>query len=392
MNSKNIFEQAKRNVLLHKHICLVNDLYNPLGIIRSLAREGISPIVLVYGKDIHLVSNSKYVGELHKFETAESAFEFMVSHYMNEKYKPFVYNDSDRVTLLLDSKYEELKEHFYFCNSKGNISPLMQKLEQTRLAEESGLIIPREELLKVGSLPQTLRYPVITKAATSATGKAWKDQTFICHDEKELQEAYKNIHVEDILVQEYVQKKNELCIEGICINSGEQVAMPYVCEYFRFTDSSFGSYIYITPSDKHKGLLEKIQMLLQRMNYSGIFEIEFIEGKDGNLYFMEVNLRNSGWSYPYTYGGFNLPVRWAISTLCGQIYNDDFVPKPYFTAMQDVSDLLECLKYKRITFLQWLKDFHRVDCCLVYDKKDWKPFLAEISASGKRKLNKFFRK
>ena len=133
-------------------------------------------------------------------------------------------------------------------------------------------------------------------------------------------------------------------------------------------------------------------MLLQRMNYSGIFEIEFIEGKDGNLYFMEVNLRNSGWSYPYTYGGFNLPVRWAISTLCGQIYNDDFVPKPYFTAMQDVSDLLECLKYKRITFLQWLKDFHRVDCCLVYDKKDWKPFWAEISASGKRKLNKFFRK
>lgn len=50
MNSKNIFEQAKRNVLLHKHICLVNDLYNPLGIIRSLAREGISPIVLVYGR------------------------------------------------------------------------------------------------------------------------------------------------------------------------------------------------------------------------------------------------------------------------------------------------------------------------------------------------------
>ena len=34
-------------VYKHKHICLVEDHYNPLGIVRSLGEEGIKPIVTI---------------------------------------------------------------------------------------------------------------------------------------------------------------------------------------------------------------------------------------------------------------------------------------------------------------------------------------------------------
>ena len=49
-------------VYKHKHICLVEDHYNPLGIVRSLGEEGIKPIVLLCAKHPYLVNHSKYIG------------------------------------------------------------------------------------------------------------------------------------------------------------------------------------------------------------------------------------------------------------------------------------------------------------------------------------------
>lgn len=100
---------SNHEIFKHKHILLVPDHTNPLGIVRSLGEEGIKPIVLLYTRNPILVNKSKYVGELHQFSSLDEAFEYLVSHYGNEEYKPFIYNGSDDVTLLLDSHYEELK-------------------------------------------------------------------------------------------------------------------------------------------------------------------------------------------------------------------------------------------------------------------------------------------
>lgn len=80
--------------------------------------------------------------------------------------------------------------------------------------------IPKEELLSVGELPKTLKYPVFTKAATSTIKGGWKNQAHICNNEEELLAVYKTINTDKILVQEYVQKKNELCINGMSISGG----------------------------------------------------------------------------------------------------------------------------------------------------------------------------
>lgn len=52
-------------VYKHKHICLVEEHQNPLGIVRSLGEEGIKPIVLLCAHNPVMVNNSKYIGELH---------------------------------------------------------------------------------------------------------------------------------------------------------------------------------------------------------------------------------------------------------------------------------------------------------------------------------------
>lgn len=376
-----------KDIFLHKHICLVGDHSNPLGIIRSLGEVGIKPIVLLCAENPKLVQHSKYIGEIHYFKSFKEGFCYLINHYSNEKLKPFIYNGSDDTSLLLDKHYLELKDRFFFTNGQGALEKYLDKYELCNLALNCGIDVPQEELLTVGTLPTTLKYPVITKAVTSATGVGWKEQSFICENKQELLQAYKKINAQSVLVQEYIRKKNELCIDGISINGGEQIFMPYACSYYRFPQGSYGNYMYYSPF-RNDELIKKITMLIRRAKFSGIFCIEFLIGPDDKLYFLEVNFRNSGWSYAFTYGGYNLPIRWAISSLEGKISKEDFQYLEKFNAMEEICELRDCKNIYGISFWGWLKDFLKCDCCLIYNKKDIKPFIAEVYNIFKRKLSK----
>ena len=378
---------ASQELLKHKHICLVEDHYNPLGIVRSLGEAGINPIVLLASKNPRLVHKSKYVKDIKLFNDVYEAYEYMVSKYSNEKYKPFVYNGSDRVTLLLDKHYNELKDHFYFSNGQGGIEKYLKKYDITLLASECGCHIPREELVKNGELPQKLNYPVITKAESSASLAHWKTDSFICNSPDELLSAYKSIRSKNVLIQEFIKKKNEYCIDGISINAGEQVYMPYAAQYYRFSKESYGAYMYFKPILDGE-LIEKIKNIIKGAKYTGIFCIEFLIGPDDQYYFLEVNFRNSGWSYAFTYGGFNLLEHWAEATIANNIDISGFNPRSSFTAMSEFEDYDMFVKTHEIGFFAWLKDFLNSDCCFVYNKNDPKPFINCIKEKIKGKIHR----
>jgi len=376
-----------QEVFKHKHICLVEDHDNPLSIVRSLGEEGIRPIVLMFGNDIHLVPSSRYVGEVHKFATKEDAFSYLLTNYGNEPRKPFIYNGSDDVTLLLDKHYEELKDKFYFTHGYGGLGKYLQKYDITQLAKECGVDIPKEELLDVGVMPTTLRYPVFTKATTSASGGQWKAQAFICHSPEELKNVYDKIKAKKILVQEYIEKKNELCIDGISINGGEEVFMPYGCGYYRFVPGNYGHYMKFTPF-VDKDLTEKIRNIIREAHFTGIFCIEFMVGQNNELYFLEVNFRHSGWGYAFTYGGFNLPLRWAVSTLDNKLWLDGFKYLKSFDFMAEIAYLRECLKYWHYPLIRYFKEFCNCDCHLLWNRCDMMPVVAEIWSTVKGMFKK----
>lgn len=356
----------------HKHIVLAGDHYNPLGIIRSLGEEGIKPIVVLCAPHPVMVQHSKYIGELHTFKTNEEGLQFIIENYSNETLKPFIYNGSDETTLLLDKHYDELKDHFYFTNGQGGLDKYLQKYDMCLVASACGIKVPKEELLTVGQMPTTLRYPVITKAATSAAG-AWKDQSFVCKNEQELRDTYSKLKVDKILVQEYIKKKNELPVDGISIDGGSKIFMPYGCHYHHLQEGKYSNYMYFYPFDDEE-LGEKIRKAIKAVNFSGIFSFEVLLGEDGEYYFLELNCRNSGWSYGFTYGGFNLPFRWAVSTLNNELYLDDFKVHERINVMQEVTDFRERVIDQRVSIFKWLKDVRECDCFLVYNKKDSKPF------------------
>lgn len=368
----------------HKFILFGTDHYNVLGMCRSVGEEGISPIVVMIGESL-LVKHCKYVKTIHYVDSIEAGYKLILEKYSHEAYKPFILTGADDVTQYLDQHYNELIDKFYFFNGGGQgvITHFMDKETICQVAVSCGIDEPKGEVLKKGELPQTLRYPVITKVTMSTKG-AWKNDVHICQNEEELKEAYKQIKADELLVQEFIEKKNELCVDGISINGGEEVWFPNTSEYIRFTKQGYGNYMWIKPYTNEE-VRQKIQNILKKTHFSGIFSLECLIDKNDHLYFLEVNFRNSTWSYAYTYAGLNLPYQWAKGTLEGHFDKEHahVMTKP-FTAMAEFSDLKECLVNHEASLFTWIRQFLSCNVKFWWNPKDNGPFFAELTEIPRR--------
>lgn len=375
----------------HKFIVFCEDHYNPLTLIRSLAMDGIIPIIILIGENPYLIPSSKFAKNIARFKTIEEGLRYIVATYGNEQTdKPFLYSCSDNIEMLLDSQYENLKDKFYFFNGgqNGQISKYMDKETILIAAQECGIDVPKSERVRHGELSFSVPFPIITKSISSNTG-GWKNDVFICKNQEELSSAYKVIKSDPVLIEEYIEKENELCIDGISYDGGKVVYMPFKANYLRFTNKAYGNYMLISPFDD-KDLKEKITSLFRKTRFSGIFSIEFLITKDGGLKFLEINFRHSTWAISSKFGGANLPIIWAKAQISGQLDLSDIVLRAQpFTAMAELADFNDHVRHGNLSLLHWLKDFHNCPCTYIYHPKDRKPFFKTIEHSLKLILEKY---
>lgn len=135
---------------------------------------------------------------------------------------------------------------------------------------------------------------------------------------------------------------------------------------------------------KDERLREKLYDLIKRTKFEGIFDVEFMEGKDGELYFLEVNFRSTTWSYALTCGNVNEPYLWAKATLEGRIDYDSIHPEEkVFTAMVEPSDFKENVLTRKVGLFKWVKQMRACKCKFYYTKDDPKPFWSYIFKSFK---------
>lgn len=381
------------DILNHKCIVFCEDHFNPLGLCRSLGEAGLEPIVVIFGSKPYIIGRCKYVKRLYRLGSIEEAYNYIVKEFGNEKYKPFLFTTADNTTEFLDMHYDEIVDKFYFNNGgrQGVLSYYMNKENICNVAEKCGIPKPKGVVVKRGEFPKGLKYPVITKVTKSTLG-AWKDDVYCCDTEEELQDAYKNIKADEVLVQEFIDKKNELCVDGISINGGEEVWFPFTSEYIRFLKKSYGEYMWIKPYT-NEDVRKKIQNILKECHFSGIFSLECLIDKKDDLYFLEVNFRNSTWSYAYTWAGLNLPYQWMKSTLEGHIdYDSAKVRMEPFKAMTEPSDFINSVvREHQVSLWQWIKDVKGCQVHYYYNKKDkmplfgffWGRFLTAIKSKFK---------
>lgn len=359
--------------------------YNPLGVVRSLGEEGIKPVLIAYGGREHVVSSSKYVKQAHHVLTVDEGYAILLEKYTKKETKSFLIACDDIVNGFLDAHYDEIKAYFYFNNAgiQGRISEYQNKYISGELAERCGMKVPKSWLVKRNDFPNDLIYPIITKPLTSYY--EWKKDYYVCTSKEELKKAYKNVNCDEMLLQTYVKKKNEYSVDGIVWNHGKNVFIS-VETLYTYLLPDYYSMEMIHSTFNNKEIQSFLEKMFSKIGFEGIFSVDILIDENNEKWFLEINYRNSAWSYASTKLGMNLPVLWANCMLKGTIGDNvrKIVPDNYIALAEIMDFSLRVRKYHYISFFKWLKGVFRADCLYVLDWKDLKPV---IVAWGAKVLN-----
>lgn len=365
----------------HKYIIFCDEHYNPLGAIRSLGEIGIRPDAIIIKNKLKISSSSKYLDRIYYVKDHAQGYKLLLEKYGNSKseQKPFIITCDDKATSYLDMHYDEIKDKFYFNNagSTGRITEYMNKYNINSLAEKHGLKVLNNMVTDLGNVPDNFSYPLITKSISSILG-GWKDDVFICQNENELKNAFDKIKSPQILLQKYVEKKNELCLDGFAFNKGKDIFISIASTYDYIIPGTYSSYMTIK-NFRDTELYNILKAIFAEIGFEGIFSVEFLIDKFDNLYFLEINFRNSTWSYASTCAGMNLLKGWTYSMLHGKLPEnfEQAVPKNY-KAVVEISDFKQRVLNRRISLIQWVKEIKQADCKFYYNHKDPKPFWTSL--------------
>lgn len=377
---KNI-EKGKAMIKDRTFIVFGIEHYNPLGVIRSLGEYGIIPIFIAIPGRADVASASKYVGKVHRVNDYVEGCQLLLQKYGNypPDNLPIVITSDDEQVGYMDEHYNEFQGKFIFFNAgkAGGITKYMNKLNILMLAEKYGLKTLEAQAVENGIIPKKITYPIITKSIASNIG-GWKSDVFICENGEELRSAYKNIQSPTVLIQHYIDKKNELVLEGFSANKGKQVFISIASLYKYNIKGYYSPYHDVNNfNDEHLKII--LTNMMTEIGFEGIFEIEFLIDQDDNLYFSEINFRNSGWSYASTCAGMNLPVLWAKTMMTGRIPEDAYKEiKHPFTAMIEPIDYQKRVIDRNYDLNKWFTEFKAAKCKYYYHLQDLKPFFVML--------------
>lgn len=362
---------------LKKHIFIVigEEHYTPLGVIRSLGENGIKPIFIVLKQNMKIASLSKYIDELYEVDSYLEAIALLKDKFnTKEDEKPFVIPCDDRIASLIDQEYNELRGLFIFPNGgcPGQITNYMNKWTLCELAIKHGLNVAKSWTVNRGEIPEDIVYPIITKPIESYPD--WKSDYYICKDNTQLNEAFSKIKKDKIILQQYISKVNELCIDGVVINHGKELFVSIASTYTYILPNYYSMEMIVKNFDD-ENLYTVFQKMFTEIGFEGIFSAEFMIDSDGKLWFLEINFRDSTWSWASTKLGMNLPILWANGMITGTFPEDKEkeIPSEYI-ALAEVQDFIYRVKINHmISIPKWITRVFRANCLFYYDKKDIRP-------------------
>lgn len=360
----------------HPVIVFALEHYNPLGHIRSLGENGISPIYISVKRRGPVACLSKYISKCHFADTVEEGYQLLLKEYghYDRAHRPFVIFSDDKSVGYFDLHYDEVKDKFIFFNAgqAGRINEFMDKQRILELAKKHGFQTLQSWVVPLGEIPEDIVYPVITKDISPNSG-SWKSDVFICEDEAALRHAFTQITSPVIQLQRFVEKKNEYAIEGLTINGGSQMLIGSTLTWKYLIRGYYSPYHDVTMF-KDPVMRRKLEALFAEIGFEGIFEVEFLIDQDDTYYFLEANFRASAWNYSSAVAGMPLAYLWVKSMADGEIAPDAEKPFEDFTDMSEVIDYGKRVEGGMVSLAQWLREFKEAKGTYYYNEKDMAPF------------------
>ena len=363
--------------------------HNALGVIRSLGERGIQPYVVIQcPRKKPYVSYSRYIHRSWIVESDEEVLAILRQEgSQHPDDKAVLIACADNLSSLVDLHEDELSQWYFLPGTKkqGYITHLMDKEVMSALAREVGFLVPPSMAIHIEDNPNiNIPLPWIIKPLVSKDGS--KDDIIRIYSSEDWHQ-YRQLHHLHVQIQQLIDKDFEYQLIGLSLNEGEEVIIPGYSNVLRpSANTNTGFLHYMTLDATHQLVLELGKRFLKTIGYSGLFSLEFLRGKDGKDYFMEINFRNDGNAICVTAAGVNLPYIWYLYHTGGN-YREEIEGSQIKSVyvMPEFSDI-SLISHGKLNILTWIKDIIRTDRFMEYDKRDKAPFWYEITRKVCKKI------
>lgn len=364
--------------------------HNTLGVIRALGRKGLSErmhLILIGNSDY--ISCSRYVSaeRLYRVPDESTLVETLdISNIGSEENPAVVICCSDSSIAILDASRSLLNDRYILPSASsdyGGVQGLMGKDIQASIATKVGINIPDSTYLNVEdesfsiSLEKWGCYPCILKPIDSIQGH--KTDIHICPNKSSLASDIKTSRCTKFIVQKFIDKDFEFQLIGCSLRGGEEVVLPGYTRIIRQPDNTNTGFLQYNPISNLDidSTLAGVRSFLKRIEYSGLFSVEFLRGKDGIDYFMEINMRNDGNAICVTDAGMNLPFIWYAYNSGEDYYSEMVNEVKSLYCMPEFDDFVFVLKGK-LSLGTWLRDVRKTQSFMEYSKDDKRPFYKKM--------------
>lgn len=379
---------------MNKAIIIGGVHHNTLGVIRSLGLEGIKPYVILVTSEKHpYVKYSNYIEECFVVNSEEKVLKVLLDKFSSEENKPIVIACADSIESLLDKNYNQLSVKFVLPGSRiqGRVNTYMNKEKMERLAQEIGFVVPDSYVVdteKSDVVP--LPFPWITKPLASKDGS--KSDIKRIFNEEEWHSYICGEHCKHLQIQKLIDKDFEYQLIGCSLDEGAEIIIPGVSYVIRPSSTSNTGFLkYISLSNTtivQENLIKLCKKFICKVGYSGLFSIEFLKGKDGKDYFMEMNFRNDGNSICVTMAGCNLPYIWYVHGIGGK-YQINSIEVNQIYVNPEIQNF-HLLLARQISLKEWFRDLKKTNVFMEWSKLDKVPALVLYGQYFSHLLKKIF--
>lgn len=357
------------------------DHHNALGLLRMLGGRGFDVRFVIDGAYKSIATASKYCTDYEIVPGIEEGIEYLIKNYTDKDNKAVLLFTADKYSEAANNNLNRLKDYFFVSgpSQEGVLKEIDDKYIMGQMASECGITIPETILVPQTPICKVSNFPVIVKPCNPAA----KDfKTRIIKDRKQLKRLSKDfIQGRRYVIQSFISKEADGLVFG-CRTWDGNTHLAGICVRSRWGDDACGSFGYITSVIPESVNSSGIKQFLERIDFRGLFSVEYALTPDGGAYFYEFNLRNDGTSVLFYNAGSNIALAYVNS--CFGIKED--VPlevngKQYL--MHEILDKFNIYD-GNVTRKQWLEDKKKVTIHFLYDPDDMRPYEIQKALTTKK--------
>jgi len=351
-----------------------------LGQVRALGQAGYKVHVLkttdTKPKKKSYELYSKYIntyGYISK-SNEEEFIRLLLNKYADANAKKVLIPCDDNVASYFDCHCHALIPFFMFPNvnyENGRISYFMNKATQKELVNQCELNAPKGWTIEWQNgkyiIPDDIEYPCFVKPEVYHVLR--KVLMKKCDNRQELEAVMRQCPKDlPMLVEQYIDITQEYGVSGISVNGKVMITslIKKVDTYLGTTASGT-----LSPMSLYPELNAKLTKFVEKMNYTGIFDIDLYES-NGKMYFCECNLRLGNSGVATLLNGINLPAI-LIDALSGKEID---LNAPAFEPKFFIDERVFIQKYwsRDISWKEYKEGVKKTKIRYTYNTDDSKPY------------------